>query len=86
MLFTTFLTFFLSFLGMFLNSLHSNIKFSVEVESGGGLSSWMCLLTVIGNGSVGHRVYRKSTHTDLYSSTGPEEDGSGTGYSYIEHK
>jgi len=49
-----------------LNGLHKNIQFTMEVEENGRLPfSWDTLYKKK-DGSLGHKVYRKPTHTNLY--------------------
>ena len=49
-----------------LNSIHPNIKFTIEVEKNGCLPFLDILIYKTAHGTLGHRVYRKPTHTDLY--------------------
>jgi hypothetical protein len=49
-----------------LNNIHPNIKFTMEVEQNGSLPFLDVLVSRRPDGSLGHSVYRKSTHTDLY--------------------
>ncbi|CAK9823993.1 hypothetical protein ANTRET_LOCUS2231 [Anthophora retusa] len=50
----------------FLNSLHPKIQFTMEIETDGQLPFLDVLVTKKQDGSLGHRVYRKLTHTDRY--------------------
>lgn len=49
-----------------LNSIHSNIKFTMEIEKDGCLPFLDILICRKADGSLAHKVYRKPTHTDLY--------------------
>ena len=49
-----------------LNGLHNNIQFTMEIEENGRLPFLDIDLYKKGDGSLGHKVYRKPTHTDLY--------------------
>jgi hypothetical protein len=49
-----------------LNSIHHNIKFTMEVEKKLSLPFLYVLVSRRPDGSLGHTVYRKPTHTDLY--------------------
>jgi hypothetical protein len=49
-----------------LNNIHPNIKFTMEVEENRCLPFLNVLISRRPDGSLGHTVYRKSTHTDLY--------------------
>ena len=49
-----------------LNNQHPNIKFTMEVEVDGKLPFLDLEIIRKSDGSLGHRVYRKPTHTDLY--------------------
>jgi hypothetical protein len=49
-----------------LNSIHHNIKFTMEVEKNQSLPFLDVLVSRRPDGSLGHTVYRKPTHTDLY--------------------
>ncbi|CAK9810876.1 hypothetical protein ANTPLA_LOCUS6713 [Anthophora plagiata] len=50
----------------FLNSLHPKIQFTMETETNGQLPFLDVLITKKQDGSLGHQVYRKPTHTDRY--------------------
>jgi hypothetical protein len=49
-----------------LNNIHPNIKFTMEVEQSQLLPFLDVLVSRRPDGSLGHRVYRKPMHTDLY--------------------
>jgi hypothetical protein len=49
-----------------LNTLHDNIHFTMEKEEDGHLPFLDIDIYRKLNGSLGHRVYRKPTHTNLY--------------------
>ena len=49
-----------------LNSIHPNTKFTIEVEKNGYLPFLVILIYKTAHGMLGHRVYRKPTHTDLH--------------------
>jgi DNA-binding transcriptional MerR regulator len=49
-----------------LNSIHHNIKFKMEVEQNWSLPFLEVLVSRRPDGSLGHTVYRKPIHTDLY--------------------
>ncbi|XP_075924849.1 uncharacterized protein LOC142925636 [Petromyzon marinus] len=49
-----------------INSRHPTIKFTMEVEKNGRLSFLDVLFERRPDGSLGHSVYRKPTHTDSY--------------------
>jgi hypothetical protein len=49
----------------YLNGLHNNIKFTMEVEEGDHLPFLDIDIYRKANGSLGHKVYRKPTHTNL---------------------
>jgi hypothetical protein len=49
-----------------LNGLHENIKFTMETERDGHLPFLDIDIYCKPDGSLGHRVYRKPTHTNLY--------------------
>ncbi|KAJ4434821.1 hypothetical protein ANN_23392 [Periplaneta americana] len=49
-----------------LNSIHANIQFTMEVESEGSLPFLDIHIHRKADGTLGHGVYRKPTHTDLY--------------------
>ncbi|CAK9820318.1 hypothetical protein ANTPLA_LOCUS10552 [Anthophora plagiata] len=50
----------------FLNSLHPKIQFTMETETNGQPPFLDVLITTKQDGSLGHQVYRKPTHTDRY--------------------
>ncbi|XP_069678727.1 uncharacterized protein dlp [Periplaneta americana] len=50
----------------YLNNIHPNIQFTKEVEKDGCLPFLDILISRKSDGTLGHRVYRKPTHTDLY--------------------
>jgi hypothetical protein len=49
-----------------LNSIHHNIKFTMEVEKNWSLPFLDVLVSRRPDGSLGHTVSRKPTHKDLY--------------------
>jgi len=49
-----------------LNGLHNNIKFTMEIEEEGHLPFLDVDIYKKTDGSLGHKVYRKPTHTNLY--------------------
>ena len=49
-----------------LNNIHSNIKFTMEIESNNKLPFLDVLVYKKETGDLGHSVYRKPTHTDRY--------------------
>ena len=49
-----------------LNTIHERIQFTMEVEKNGELPFLDILIYKHPNGKLGHKVYRKPTHTDLY--------------------
>jgi hypothetical protein len=49
-----------------LNSIHPSIEFSMEIEEDGRLPFLDVLITRKQDGTLGHQVYRKPTHTDRY--------------------
>ncbi|XP_046387256.1 uncharacterized protein LOC124156642 [Ischnura elegans] len=49
-----------------MNSVHPNIKFTMETEKDNRLPFLDILIEQRADGSRGHSVYRKPTHTDLY--------------------
>jgi hypothetical protein len=49
-----------------LNNIHPNIKFMMEVEQNQSLPFLDVLVSRRPDGSLGHRVYRKPMHPDLY--------------------
>jgi hypothetical protein len=49
------------------NSLHPSIKFTFEVQEDDKTIPFLdVLFTIHDDGSLGHNVYRKPTHTDRY--------------------
>jgi hypothetical protein len=50
----------------FLNSQHRNIQFTMEIEQNNQLPFLDVLVKKNEDGTLGHRVYRKPTHTDRY--------------------
>jgi hypothetical protein len=53
-----------------LNGLHKNIQFTVETEKDGHLPFLDIDIYRRPDGSLGHKVYRKPTHTNLYLNPG----------------
>jgi len=51
---------------IFLNNQHPNIHFTIVIEENGKLSFLDVLVSKKANGTLGHQVYRKLTHTDRY--------------------
>ncbi|XP_046397683.1 uncharacterized protein LOC124164403 [Ischnura elegans] len=49
-----------------MNSQHPSIKFTMEKETNGQLPFLDILIQKKKDGSLGHSIYRKATHTDLY--------------------
>jgi hypothetical protein len=50
-----------------INSLHPSIKFTFEVQKDDKTIPFLdVLFTIHDDGSLGHKVYRKPTHTDRY--------------------
>jgi hypothetical protein len=49
-----------------LNGLHKNIQFTMEIEENGHLPFLDIDIYRKRDGSLGHKVYRKPTHTNLY--------------------
>ena len=49
-----------------LNGLHKNIQFTMEIEENGRLPFLDIDIYKRKDGSLGHKVYRKRTHTNLY--------------------
>ncbi|XP_071440279.1 uncharacterized protein [Hetaerina americana] len=49
-----------------MNSVHQNIQFTMETETNKRLPFLDILIEKKRDGSLGHQVYRKPTHTDLY--------------------
>jgi hypothetical protein len=56
-----------------LNSIHQCIKFTMETESEDHLPFLDIDIYMRPDGSLGHRVYRKSTHTNLYPNAGSHD-------------
>ncbi|XP_015118989.1 uncharacterized protein LOC107042456 [Diachasma alloeum] len=50
----------------FLNAQHPSIKFTMEIEQNGCLSFLDILVCRNEDGTLGHQVHRKPTHTDRY--------------------
>jgi hypothetical protein len=50
----------------YLNGIHTNIKFTMEIGGGDHLPFLDIEIYRKANGSLGHKVYRKPTHTNLY--------------------
>ena len=50
----------------YLNSLHTNIQFTMETEKDDKLTFLDVLVKKKLDGLLGHTMYRKPTHTDLY--------------------
>ena len=53
-----------------MNGLHPNIRFTMEIEKDGELPFLDILVYKKQNGGLGHKVYRKPTHTNLYLNGG----------------
>lgn len=53
-----------------LNGVHPNIKFTMEVEKDGSLPFLDVMTTRKPDGTLGHAVYRKPTHTNRYLNAG----------------
>ena len=52
-----------------INSLHPSVKFTLEMQKEDKTIPFLDVLLVIQeDGSLGHKVYRKPTHTDRYVS------------------
>lgn len=49
-----------------LNGIHENIKFTMKTKENGALSFLDVLVTRRLDGTLGHTVYRKPTHAELY--------------------
>jgi hypothetical protein len=49
-----------------LNSIHENIQFTMEMERDGHLPFLDIVIYHKPDGSLGHKVYHKPTHTNLY--------------------
>ena len=49
-----------------LNKQHPNIRFTIDIEENGKLPFLDVLVSKEANGTLGHQVYRKTTHTDRY--------------------
>jgi hypothetical protein len=50
----------------YLNNCHKNTKFTIELEKDGRIPFLDVLLMRKPDGTIGHTVYRKPTHTDRY--------------------
>lgn len=50
----------------FMNSLYKNTKFTMEVEQSGSFSFLDVFVYRKQDGSLGHKVFQKPPHTDLY--------------------
>lgn len=50
----------------FLNGIHENIKFTVELEKAGCLPFWGIMTRKNQDGTLSRGVYRKPTHTNLH--------------------
>lgn len=50
----------------YLNGLHEDIKFTMEIENNSKIPFLDVLVLKKDNGDLGHTVYRKATHTDRY--------------------
>lgn len=50
----------------YLNRLHPNIQFTVDIKGPDGLPFWMIWFIGKVMVTMGHKVYRKPTHTNLY--------------------
>ncbi|XP_018311528.1 uncharacterized protein [Mycetomoellerius zeteki] len=51
---------------IFLNKQHPNIHFTMDIEENGKLPFLDVLVSKKADGTLGHQVYRKPTHTDRY--------------------
>jgi len=51
---------------IFLNNQHPNIHFTTDIEENGKLLFLDVLICKKADGTLGHQVYRKPTHTDRY--------------------
>jgi hypothetical protein len=49
-----------------LNSIHENIRFTMQIEKDSLLPFQDVLVSKKPNGTVSHTTYRKPTHSDLY--------------------
>jgi hypothetical protein len=54
---------------LLLNTIHPSIEFTMEIEKDRSLPFLDVLVTRKPDGSLGHEVYRKPTHTDRYTFT-----------------
>ena len=50
----------------YINNIHSNIKFTVEIEKDNELPFLDVLVYKKNDGTLGHKIYRKPTHTNRY--------------------
>lgn len=62
----------------FMNSLHLNIKFTMEIGNGGSLPFLAVLVYCKVDDSVGHKIYRKPNYIDLSLY--------GSGHHHLSHK
>ena len=51
---------------IFLNNQHPNIHFTIDIQENGKLPFLNLLVSKKADGTLGHQVYRKPTHTDRY--------------------
>ncbi|XP_018309188.1 uncharacterized protein [Mycetomoellerius zeteki] len=51
---------------IFLNKQHPNIHFTMDIEENGKIPLLDILVSKKADGTLGHQVYRKPTHTDRY--------------------
>jgi len=51
---------------IFLNNQHPNIHFTINIKENGKLTFLYVLVSKKADGTLGHQVYRKPTHTDRY--------------------